>query len=382
MRATVSRTLAGVDAAEWDALIPRDDPHLRYGFLKAVEESGQGREPRYVQVFRAGTGELVAVAAAYGSPVDLLTLVPARWARPFAALRRVAPKLLFLGSLTCGPAVTNCHPNLYVSPDLPDAESAAAAGLLIDTLENLPGVGPILLFFEFDAAHAEQFEAPMTARGYIMAPSLPGTLLDIRWRSLPEYIGMLRKAFRRTVVKDREKAGNLEFEIVDDFSQYADEVWQLYHNVLARAENVFERLTPEFFRALAGFEQSRIVLARDRESRRIVGMELLLCGDSVVQDLYTGIDYTYDADARLYFNLVYPVIGFAGEKGYRCLSLGQTSYDFKARIGATPYPTFLFVRHRNALIHKLLLPFKSALFPATPTVTRHVFREPSEAENG
>ena len=111
-------------------------------------------------------------------------------------------------------------------------------------------------------------------------------------------------------------------------------------------------------------------------------MELLLCGDSVIQDLYTGIDYTYDADARLYFNLVYPVIGFAGEKGYRCLSLGQTSYDFKARIGATPYPTFLFVRHRNALIHKLLLPFKSALFPATPTVTRHVFREPSEAENG
>ena len=93
------------------------------------------------------------------------------------------------------------------------------------------------------------------------------------------------------------------------------------------------------------------------------------------QDLYTGVDYSMNAERRLYFNLLYPVIAYAGEQGMRTLSLGQTSYTFKARLGAKPHSLFIYVKHRNRFIHSLLCTFRSLLFPPFETTEFHVFRD-------
>src|SRR5262249_2146293 len=157
----------------------------------------------------------------------------------------------------------------------------------------------------------------------------------------------------------------LDFSIVDDFSELAEEAWQLYANVLLHADHVFERLTPEFFRELARCEQSRLLTARERSTGRLVGVELLLCRHTVLQDLYTGFDYDCNPAYRVYFNLLYPVIEHAIDRGFATVSLGQTSYCFKARLGVTPYPLSIFIKHRHPVIHRLIVALRNVLFPET-----------------
>src|SRR5206468_1343891 len=48
---TCATRLGEVDQATWDALVPRDSPHMRYGFLRAVEASGLGRQPHYLRAW-------------------------------------------------------------------------------------------------------------------------------------------------------------------------------------------------------------------------------------------------------------------------------------------------------------------------------------------
>jgi predicted N-acyltransferase len=369
-------TIDALDRSEWDALVPRDAPHLRSGFLAALERSGQCNRPQYLRVF--ADGRLVGVAFAYHLRVDLLTLAPRRHTRALNAFRtRFAPGLLYLGSMTCGPIVTNCGSNIHLAPDLAPEDRTAAAALLVDAIQSIPGAPRLSLFFEFADSQAAVFGPVLAARGFLQGISLPGTRLDVHWRTLDDYVAQMRKAFRRTVVKDRAMGEGLAFEMVDDFSEIAEEAWALYSNVVDRADYVLQTLSPEFFRALATVEESRLVVARDRSSGRIVGVELLLCGDTVLQDVFTGLDYAHNADQRLYFNLVYPVIDYAGQKGFRQISLGQTAYSFKSRLGVSTYPLYIFARHRNSLVQRALVALKPVLFPETPTVSHKVFRDES-----
>ncbi len=370
---TFAHSISEVDSAAWDALASRDTPHMRYGFLEAVETSGFGKKPIYLQAWR--DGRLLGATVAYVVSVDLLTLAPKKLAQKVNWVRdRWAPGLLQLSAVMCGPLITNCNHNFMLSDELTDQEQREVIGELIRSLEAIPGAS-VTALIEFNEEACERYGPPLEERGFFKAPSLPGTRLEVKWRSLEEYTALMRKAFRRTALKDRHAAEGIEFEIVDDFTDIAEEAYALYENVLAKADHVFEKLTPDFFRALARFDQARLCTARLRETGRLVGIELLLEGDTVLQDLYTGLDYSLNADYRLYFNLLYPVIGYAGERRMKTLSLGQTSYTFKARLGVQPYPLFLYVKHRNGIIHRILSSFQTSLFPETETQTFHVFRD-------
>jgi predicted N-acyltransferase len=370
---TRATALQEIDVRTWDELVPLDLPHLRAGFLRAVEESGFGHQPHYFCAWRGG--ELAGIAVAYAMPVDLLTLAPPKYTRWINALRnRLAPGLLFLSTMSCGPMITNCNPSFCLAADLSPEEQEEVIEALLESVEATP-LGCLICAFEFPEAEAARYEGRMAARGWLKAPSLPGTRLPITFRSLDEYVAQMRKAFRRTVLKDRRAGAGLDFAVVDDFSGVAEDAWRLYANVLARADHVFEKLTPEFFRALAKFEQSRLVTARERATGRLVGIELLLCGETVLQDLYTGLDEEFDPKQRVYFNLLYPVIEYAAAQGFEALSLGQTSYQFKARLGAQPYPLFLFIKHRNRFIHRVIAALRPLLFPETRTTTYRVFRD-------
>lgn len=185
----------------------------------------------------------------------------------------------------------------------------------------------------------------------------------------------MRKVFRRAVRKDLDIGRELDIRVECDFAHLAEAACALYTNVIERAEVVDVRLTPAFFAELGRLEQSRLVTVRERSTQRLVGIELLLLGDGVLQDVYTGFDYTLNAEHRIYFNLVYPGIRLACEHGCRSMTLGQTSYVFKSRLGVQPYPLAIFVKHRNTAVQAVLRRIRRWLFPQVTVETHHVFRE-------
>ena len=369
----VADSIAQFAAAQWNALVSRDEPQLRHDVLCAAENSGMVSNPRYVTVER--NGELVAVAVTASLPIDLLTLAAPNL-QSFAKKIRRGPlkNFLLLQSVACGPIITNCRPNLYISPDLTGDARAEVCAALIEAIDALPG-GGLRVFFEHPLESANDLQSAFDENGYVRALSLPGTRLEIRWPDFEAYTDGMRKFYRRTIRHDQKAGKDLEFQIERDFGHLAPEIHRLYLNVLARAQSGFEELSEEFFRQMGACEDARLVTARLKSTGELVGVELLLLGETGMQDLYTGINYDYNDACHLYFNLIYPGIALACESGCQRLTTGQTSYKFKSRLGVEVFELFVFLKHRNPIINAILHRFHSVFCPPTETFKHHVFHD-------
>ena len=377
----VADSITQFTVAQWNGLVSRDEPQLRHDVLCASEKSGVIKNPRYVTIERHG--ELVAVAVTASLPIDLLTLAAPNLKNFAGKIRRGPLKnFLLLQSVACGPVITNCRPNLYISPDLTGPARAEVCAALIEAIDALPG-GGLRVFFEHPLESADDLQNAFRDNGYVRALSLPGTRLEIRWPNFEAYTAGMRKFYRRTVRHDQKAGADLDFQIERDFGHLAPEVHRLYLNVLAKAQSGFEELTEAFFREMGSCEDSRLVTARLKSTGELVGVELLLLGETGMQDLYTGVNYDYNEACNIYFNLVYPGIALACESGCQRLITGQTSYKFKSRLGVEVFELFVFLKHRNPIINAILHRTHPLFCPETETFHHHVFHDekvPCEAE--
>ncbi len=370
----VCDSILAFDAQEWNAALPEEEPQLRHDFLFAAQSSGMMKRPRYLAV--SHQGRIAGVAVVFQSEIDLLTLA-APSLKQWAARVRKGPmkRLGILRAHTCGPIITNCRPNLALAPQLEGAEREKVARQLVEAVEGLSGPG-LRLFFELPDESVTQFGPALRTSGFVQAASLPGTRIDIEqdWHSLDDYTGAMRKLYRRAVRDDQERSTSLDIRVETNFGHLAEEAHALYSQVLARAEATFEELTPAFFRALGDCECARLVTAREKATGRLVGIELLMETRAGVQDLYTGVDYAVNDDYNVYFNLIYPAIALACERGVSHVSTGQTSYKFKSRLGVQGFRLSLFIKHHNGLVNFLLRRLHPVICPVVHVEPHRVFK--------
>lgn len=376
--AHVATCLSRVDIRAWDALVPRDEPQLRCDFLRAVENAAMMQGAVYLSVRRESDAHysdeeaIVGVAVVYQTDIDLLTLASPRLTSLASKIRKgPLQRFGFVGALSCGPVINNCRSNLFVSPHADPVLARRVVAALLQEIEGLKG-NALRVLFEFTDEAAALYGPAMLQNGYVRGASLPGTKLEARWADFDAYLAAMRKFYRRAVNADLKAGRDLIISVETDFAHLAEEACALYENVMARAEVVMERLTPAFFRELGSLEQTRLVTMREAETNRLVGIELLIVGDNTLQDLYTGLDYELNDKHHLYFNLVYPGIRLACAHGLD-ISMGQTSYGFKSRLGVTSYPLHLFVKHRNPLVQALLRVGNKLLFPVVEAPSHRVF---------
>src|SRR5581483_7840406 len=102
-----------------------------------------------------------------------------------------------------------------------------------------------------------------------------------------------------------------------------------------------------------------------RGSGDVVGVNLLLFGDAVMHNVYVGFDYEQNKQHRIYFNLFEQSLRIAIERKCRVGYFGQTSYDFKARLGASPFALTAYMKHRIGFVHNMLRASKDQIFPKT-----------------
>ncbi len=374
----VCDSITAFDPDIWNSVLSDDEPQLRHDFLRAAEVSGAVQRPRYLAASR--NGRVAGVAVAFQSDIDLLTLAAPSLKAKVASIRRGPLKRLgFLRAHVCGPIITNCRPNLALAPWLAGEERKEVARELTRAVEDLPG-GALRVFFEMPRQAVEDFGLALEECGFVCAASLPGTRLDIPrdWHNFEDYVGAMRKLYRRAVRDDQERGQELDIQIESNFGHLADEVFALYSNVVARAQSTFEELTPAFFREFGACEQARLVTAREKSTGKLVGIELLLVGENGVQDLYTGVDYAYNERYNVYFNLMYPAIALACERGFSQVTTGQTSYTFKSRIGVEAFDLSLYLKHRNPLVNALLRVLHPVICPKIETSGHRVFKSQAQ----
>ncbi|HEY3965874.1 MAG TPA: GNAT family N-acetyltransferase [Planctomycetaceae bacterium] len=141
---------------------------------------------------------------------------------------------------------------------------------------------------------------------------------------------------------------------------------RLYLNVLDRAKVKFETIPVEFFRELARQEPDDSCFTIIRKGDRIVGFCCGLADGEEHNMLFCGLDYSLNAEADLYFNLIYRGLGQGLAPGVKVVHVGAAADEFKRHLGCTGESIALYVKAVGAVRQFALRQVFGLLFDTTP----------------
>ncbi|HXX85999.1 MAG TPA: GNAT family N-acetyltransferase [Casimicrobiaceae bacterium] len=187
--------------------------------------------------------------------------------------------------------------------------------------------------------------------------SYPGTTIPLVSGGYGAFVATLRSE-RRWKINNKLRRGAkkvaLATSIVTSPSQdELKEMFSLFWQTYARGTTKFERLTPEFFAAIAESDKSTFIVQREASTGRMLAFMLMLdLGERVINQ-FIGIDYAAADGGFVYFRLFAAAYDWACTTGARFMQSGQTGYMAKLDLGHCLVPLWNYCQHRSPVLQRV-----------------------------
>lgn len=314
--------------------------------------------------FRAWT--LAQGVPAFSAPFDLLTTVDPADRRKLEALplsriwrRWLTPYTCFVGT-TCS----------EYAP-LPAGDPQAFLDELLQRalpehrfviVKDIP-TEPVLVG-DAAAAYANALMAAAGKREFILVEGQALAYVKIDFADLDAYLARLSRSSRKEMKRKLKARERLSVEtIACGDARFFDEAllrhyYALYLEVFAQSEIHFDRLTPEFFRAVLQDAAGNGIVFAYHADGELIGYNLCFVHGGMLLDKYVGFRYPQAREHNLYVVSWFHNLQYAVEHGLSHYVAGWTDPEIKRHLGAA----FTFTRHavfvRNPLLRAALKPFK------------------------
>jgi hypothetical protein len=241
------------------------------------------------------------------------------------------------------------------------AASAQVLALLDELMRDLAACAAmdVVAFKEFGQDDMASMNS-LLGLGYRCVPSLPMHLFRPSFPDFSHYCAALKTRYRQQINRSTRKLRNtgVELAVLTDPEEilraYTPEVHALYYQMAAKAELNLEILPIEFFRELTSRLAGEIELVAFSRDSRIIAFGWCLHAGSTYSMLYAGLDYRFNDELDLYFNLMYAGLDRALRKGVARIEVGQSAGVFKARLGCYSEPLYVFAKGLGPLMSRII----------------------------
>jgi predicted N-acyltransferase len=217
------------------------------------------------------------------------------------------------------------------------------------------GVG-LMVLKEFPDNYRDVLSC-FTRSGFTRIPSMPLTVLNIRYSSFDEYLqktlnsatrSKLRRKFRATVDVP------IELTVSNNVTPIVDEIYPLYLQVYHRSKLHFEKLTKEYFCQLGKLMPDRVRFFVWRHNGKAVAFgECMVHGETMFAE-YLGLDYSVALRLHLYHYVFRDLVKWGIANGYKSFQSSGLNYDPKLHLRHRLKPVDLYVRHTSSVINVAL----------------------------
>jgi len=336
------------------------DQRKDYRYYEILDDTLQGNfEYRYFAIVDSN-GRIRAVQPFFLVDQDILAGLGAERIHWISRVRRFYPRFLKLRTLMVGCSAGEAH--LAATETLPvDIVAETLANGIIKQARSLNA--KLIVLKEFPCRYRKLLRCFVQC-GFARAPSMPMTMLDIRYDSFDAYMAKaLKSSSRKKLRKNLEATAgvaDIRMSVTDDAASFVDEIYPLYLQVFERSRMQFEKLTKDFFRQIGQRMNDKVRFFAWRRGNMLVAFSLCMVqGDSLYAE-YVGFDYAVALDLHLYHYVVRDMINWGIRKGYKWFRSSGLSYDPKLHMRHRLDPIDLYVRHTSILanaIFKLALPW-------------------------
>jgi predicted N-acyltransferase len=336
------------------------DQRKDYRYYEILDDTLRGNfEYRYFAIVD-DSGHIRAIQPFFLVDQDILEGLGAERIYWISLVRRFYPRFLKLRALMVGCTAGEAH--LAATETLPvDIVAETLSSGIVNQARSLNA--QLIVLKEFPSRYRKVLHCFVQC-GFARAPSMPMTMLDIRYDSFDAYMAKaLRSSSRRKLRKKLEATAgvsDIRMSVTDDAASFVDEIYPLYLQVFERSSMQFEKLTKDFFRQLGQRMNDKVRFFAWRRRNMLVAFSLCMVqGDSLYAE-YVGFDYTVALDLHLYHYVVRDMISWGISKGYKWFRSGGLNYDPKLHMRHRLDPIDLYARHTSALanaIFRLALPW-------------------------
>lgn len=210
----------------------------------------------------------------------------------------------------------------------------------------------ITLFKDFSSEEIPAFHQS-GFQNYFQCSTQPNMIFDIpeQWKSEQDYIDALSKKYRDQYKRARKKADGIEKRKMEleDIIKYEETIYDLYFHVAKNAHFNTFFLAKNHFRTFKELLKDRFLFYGYFLDKKLIGFNTIIKNGEVMDTYFLGYDDSIQREKMLYLNMLYDMVAYSINQGFKEIIFARTALEIKSSIGAKPEKMFGFAKHSNPI---------------------------------
>jgi predicted N-acyltransferase len=234
----------------------------------------------------------------------------------------------------------------------------------------------ITTYKDFDSDEIEAFGSDF--KSAYRFSTQPNMILNIDslWESEQDYVGAFSKKYRDQYKRARKKAlgvGKKKMTL-DDIINNEDRIYDLYMHVARHAPFNSFYLAKNHFRTLKQHLKDDFCFYGYFIDDKLIGFSTLIKNGTTMETYFLGYDENAQREKMLYLNMLYDMIAYSVNNGFKEIIFARTALEIKSSVGAQPLKMFGLIEHSNSFVNRFMGSIFDYLEPKTAWQQRHPFR--------
>ncbi|MFV8353202.1 peptidogalycan biosysnthesis protein [Flavobacterium sp. XS2P14] len=200
--------------------------------------------------------------------------------------------------------------------------------------------------------------------------------INENWKSEQDYIDSLSKKYRDQYKRTRKKAAGIEKRKLhlQDIIALEDTIYDLYLHVAKNAPFNTFFLPKNHFRTFKEIFKDKFLFYGYFVDQKLIGFNTLIKNGSVMDTYFLGYDDSIQREKMLYLNMLYDMIAYSINKGFKEIIFARTALEIKSSVGAKPIQMYGYIGHTNPVVNVFMPKIFRYLEPETPWQERNPFK--------
>lgn len=200
--------------------------------------------------------------------------------------------------------------------------------------------------------------------------------INENWKSEQDYIDSLSKKYRDQYKRARKKAEVIEKRKMhlQDIIALEETIYDLYLHVAKNAPFNTFFLPKNHFRIFKEIFKDKFLFYGYFIDEKLIGFNTLIKNGPVMDTYFLGYDEKIQREKMLYLNMLYDMIAYSINKGFKEIVFARTALEIKSSVGAKPIKMFGFIAHSNPIVNSYMPKIFRYLEPETNWQERNPFK--------
>jgi predicted N-acyltransferase len=230
---------------------------------------------------------------------------------------------------------------------------------------------------DFESFEIEGF-SPILLKDYFQFSTQPNMVFTIleNWKTEQDYIDALSKKYRDQYKRARKKAAGIEKRKLNlqEIIALEDEIYELYFHVAQNAPFNTFFLAKNHFRVFKEILKDQFLFYGYFIDNKLIGFNTLIKNGAAMDTYFLGYDESIQKEKMLYLNMLYDMIAYSINKGFKEIVFARTALEIKSSVGAKPIEVYGFIKHETKLIDRCTKRIFNYLEPKTEWQERNPFK--------